>query len=294
MTQDGRSRDGAAAAAPPPRVERAIDPWVEREVPAQPAPAPRALHADQPESGLLGVLSGGVTVTREGRSREVRPGTVVTYRLGPALAWSARPDTRVRWSARPVRLEAGEVASWTSDLAVEVPAETAVPSRRRRRGALAATAIALSWAVALLVAWCYDRAHARHETAASPASTAGLPRLSEADGRARADAVDRSFRAHGWTAQTKPTRAPALVLVHLFEPARDRADLDVLAERLRPAVAEAFRVATAATRTVQVSAHDAGTPWGNLTFSRDGKVGTMWFRGGAGAAAETVSTAGAR
>jgi hypothetical protein len=135
-----------------------VDPWVERALEPSEA-APRRVHPEQPDHGLLWVLTGGVTVRRGSRSREVRPGSVVSYRVGDALTWSAGEGTRVRWSARPVTLEPGEVASWTANLALEIPpTETTAP--RRRAGIYATAAIALSWILALTVAWCYDQAQA--------------------------------------------------------------------------------------------------------------------------------------
>jgi hypothetical protein len=272
MTQDARGRDVAA----PARGAPAADPWAERDLGA--TACAEALHPEQPESGFLWVLSGGVTVARDGAIREVRPGTVVTYRRGPRLTWSAREGTRVRWSARSVRLEAGDVASWTADLALDLPAqpETAAARARPRRRAAAAVAIALLWSVALLVAWCYDRAHARHTLA--PYAPTGAPRLSDAEAAARATAVRAAFEAHGFDVNVPLMHAPRSALVEIVERPMSDPELDGLVASLRPAAADALDAAPGLSR-VQVTVRRATVgdektplPWANVVFPSGGEA----------------------
>ena len=140
--------------------------WTEHGI--EPVGSAERLTPDQPESGLLWVVEGSVTVSRQGRAHEITRGSVAAYRLGGGLTWSVGEGTHVRWSRRAVRLEAGHVAPWTADLALDVPAGTISPDRPHRK-MYAMMAIALSWVVALTVAWCYDQAHS-----ASLSPTAGL------------------------------------------------------------------------------------------------------------------------
>jgi hypothetical protein len=147
--------------------------WADRVVLAD-ATSER-LFAEQPEQGLLWVVGGCVTVSRDGVAREIPAGSVVAYRLAPTLEWRAAPGTRVRSSERPVRVAAGGIQPWTADLTLDVPQVDAARGRRRRRFMTALT-VAMAWIVAIAVAWCYSDSHAqRLDTSAVPlreASTA--------------------------------------------------------------------------------------------------------------------------
>jgi hypothetical protein len=128
----------------------------------EPVTAGERLAPEQPECGLLWVTRGSLTLTRGGRVHEVRKGTVIAYRLGGGLAWSAPDGTHVRWCARDVSVGAGHVAPWTSELVLDGP----VPPPQRRRASYIVATVALAWAFAIGVAWCYDNAHARQYQAA--------------------------------------------------------------------------------------------------------------------------------
>jgi hypothetical protein len=176
------------------------DPWVERDV----APLAKAsrLHAEQPEAGLLWVLAGRVVVQHREQFRDVRPGTVVSYRLGDPLAWTAPEGALVRWSGRPVKLAAGEVASWTANLAVEVPTaeEEVAAVEPRRRGIYATAAIAATWVVALTVAWCYHHAQSDVESGAVRRAAPATPvpgALAAEERTARARAAEAIFAEAG-------------------------------------------------------------------------------------------------
>jgi hypothetical protein len=123
------------------------------------------LAPEQPEHGLLWVTRGSLTLTRAGRAHEVRKGTVIAYRLGGGLAWSAPQGTHVRWCAREVGVAPGQVAPWTSDLVLDGP----VPTGTKRRPLYLVATVAVAWLFAIAVAWCYDMAHAQRLAEASKA-----------------------------------------------------------------------------------------------------------------------------
>jgi hypothetical protein len=114
------------------------------------------LSPEQPERGLLWVTRGSLTLTRGGRVHEVRKGTVIAYRIGGGLTWSAPEGTHVRWCAREVGVGPGQVAPWTSELSLDGP----VPAAPRRRPLYVVAVVAVAWTFALGVAWCYGTSHA--------------------------------------------------------------------------------------------------------------------------------------
>ena len=100
------------------------------------------LWFDQPESGLLWILSGELHLEAHGRNHRVGKGDVVAYRLGDSLRWSASEGIRARWSAREVNLDVGGAQPWTASNAIELPATDTAIRRRRRAMRL------------VLVLWC--------------------------------------------------------------------------------------------------------------------------------------------
>jgi hypothetical protein len=219
-----RSTDPARVAAP-----TIAEPWTERGI--EPVGSADRIAGDQPERGLLWVVEGAVTVTRRGRAHEIRRGSVAAYRLGGGLLWTAPDGTRVRWSPRAVRLEPGEVAPWTVDLALDVPPSDAPPERPRRR-TFALLAIAMSWAVALTVAWCYDQAHGTRMETRSGVSPGGVATPS-GEARDGADRVLAVFEAAGLDA-SEPKYPGGK---------RHKISLTVVADRPVEAVREALAVA---------------------------------------------------
>lgn len=115
------------------------------------------LSSEQPDHGLVWVTRGHLLVRREdGPLLEVAQGSVVAYRLGDGLTWTAGPGTHVRWCWRDVRLAEGQAEAWTPSKAAEDESIAAAP---RRRPWFSLAAIVLVWIGAAAVAWCYGNAH---------------------------------------------------------------------------------------------------------------------------------------
>ena len=142
------------------------------------------LSPEQPEHGLLWVTRGSLTLTRAGRVHEVRKGTVVAYRLGGGLTWSAAEGTHVRWCSREVGVGPGQVAPWTSELSLDGP----IPAAPRRRPLYVAALVAAAWILAIGVAWVYGRAHSQRVRESSDIGSFL---------RSDADTVRSIFLAHG-------------------------------------------------------------------------------------------------
>ncbi len=133
--------------------------WVDASIDKVEAAA--RLSGDQPGKGLLWVTRGRLHVrTATGGVLEVPQGTVVSYRLGDGLQWTAGPGTRVRWCLREVSVLDGEAETWTPG---KSPDE-AMPAVPRRRPWMSFAAILLVWIAAAAVAWCYGRAQAGQVT----------------------------------------------------------------------------------------------------------------------------------
>jgi hypothetical protein len=161
-----------------PTASVATDPtsgaWEESTLAAL-AETPR-LAANQPDHGLVWVTRGRLTVTTAGLGTlELAKGSVVAYRLGDSLSWTASPGSHVRWCRREVRLREGEVQPWTPPSRTDEPVVLAP----RRRPWMAIASIALLWVGAVTVAWCVSGAHGsrvadRAERLGQPA-TADVP-----------------------------------------------------------------------------------------------------------------------
>jgi hypothetical protein len=253
--------------------------WVDRALEA--CDGASRLADDQPPSGLLWVVTGSVVV-REGKRdpREAVRGSVVSYRLGPDLAWTATAGTKVRWSERPVALEAGRVDTWTSDLVAEsfgVP--DAVKPPPPKRSTLVVGVLGL-WAVAITLAWCYKSTMASREKA----SAADLgQRVRETEPKANADlkAVvvetirGRGFKAVQATARRKESGTHVTVAVsgHAVPPADGDAsdDFPDLVSALPPVFGSNVTLASVEVVLLDSDAANADA-LASYRFARDGSV----------------------
>lgn len=128
--------------------------WVEATL--NPSDRVERLGSLQPEAGLLWVARGQVTVHSSKKSEELQKGSVVAYRLGGSLGWSAREGALVRWCARDVRVAPGEARRWTEDLALQLPALKS-PPRKQGRGPAALVVLAVVAVGALGAAWVHTK-----------------------------------------------------------------------------------------------------------------------------------------
>ena len=149
------------------------------------------LSPEQPDRGLLWVTRGSLTLTRAGRVHEVRKGTVIAYRVGGGLTWSAAEGTHVRWCSREVGVGPGQVAPWTSELSLDGP----VLAAPRRRPLYVVSLVVAAWIFAIGVAWCYGSAHSAWFQ--KDVGTLAGARSPEFPGRSDAETTRSIFLAHG-------------------------------------------------------------------------------------------------
>ncbi len=212
------------------------------------------------------MVGGSLTVARGARRHSIPMGSVVAYRLGPGLSWSASPGTRLRWSARPVRVSAGDVMPWTADLALDVPQVDAAHGRRRRRF-LASLAVAMAWIVAIMVAWCYSDTHAQRGDEQRRAGAANLRPPTPAEA-AQTAAIVAEFGAQGfalekaWSYGTKGNKFLAHVLLgRSDQEAGERERLRLVVDR----VAKEHRL-----KQLRVALLDGEEHWTTAVGSMDG------------------------
>jgi hypothetical protein len=149
------------------------------------------LSSEQPDHGLVWVTRGRLTVTpARGAPLELPKGSVVAYRLGETLAWTAAAGSHVRWCRREVRVREGEVQPWTPPVKGEegVAGDLVAP---RRRPWLAIASIALLWIVGITVAWCVGTTHSARVEVRSTVKTTP-------ETVAASDEITRLFTAHGF------------------------------------------------------------------------------------------------